>query len=188
LGLLALFSVLTLGITVTDAHAASLGRLNVESALGQPLRAEVDVSSVGQDEAPTLQVRLAPRSVFRQANLEFNPTLTQLRFDLEARDDGSYVVHVTSAQPINEPLDLVLELTWSTGSILREYTVVPAPPALKGAPEIVSPVAAPPEARRGAPGSDRPERGLQRVPKPHRTASRSRTGADPYCAEGSGPG
>jgi pilus assembly protein FimV len=136
-------AVLILGLTVTGAHAAGLGRLNVQSALGQPLRADVEVPSVNADEAPTLQVRLAPQSAFRQANLEFNPALTQLRFDLEARGDGSYVVHVTSAQPVNEPfLDLLLELTWSTGRVLREYTVLLDPPALKTAPEIVAPVAA----------------------------------------------
>jgi len=134
---------LGLAVTVVGAHAAGLGRLNVQSALGQPLRADVEVPSVGQDEAATLQVRLAPQSAFRQANLEFNPALTQLHFDLETRADGSYVVHVTSAQPVNEPfLDLLLELTWSTGRVLREYTVLLDPPALKTAPEIVSPVVA----------------------------------------------
>ena len=134
---------LGLAITATGAHAAGLGRLNVQSALGQPLRAEVEVPSVGQDEATTLQVRLAPQTAFHQANLEFNPALTQLRFDLESRGDGTYVVHVTSAQPVNEPfLDLLLELTWSTGRVLREYTVLLDPPALKTAPEIVAPVVA----------------------------------------------
>jgi len=135
---------ITLGLAMTagGAYAAGLGRLNVQSALGQPLRAEVEVPSVGQDEAATLQVRLAPQSAFRQANLEFNPALTQLRFDLESRGDGTYVVHVSSAQPVNEPfLDLLLELTWSTGRVLREYTVLLDPPALKTAPEVVPPVA-----------------------------------------------
>src|SRR5258708_27009886 len=129
-------------MTAGGAYAAGLGRLNVQSALGQPLRAEVEVPSVGQDEAATLQVRLAPQSAFRQANLDFNPALTQLRFDLETRPDGSYVVHVSSAQPINEPfLDLLLELTWSTGRVLREYTVLLDPPSLRQAPDVVAPVA-----------------------------------------------
>src|SRR6201998_3510025 len=140
---------LTLGLAmmVTGAYAAGLGRLRVQSALGQPLQADVDVPAVGQDEAPTLQVRLAPQSAFRQANLEFNPALTQLRFDLEPRGDGSYVVRVTSAQPVNEPfLDLLLELSWSTGRVLREYTVLLDSPGLRTAPEVVPPVAAQAEA------------------------------------------
>jgi len=92
LALVGTLAVLTLGLAVTGgAHAGGLGRLNVQSALGQPLRAEVEVPSVGQDEAATLQLRLAPQSAFRQANLEFNPALTQLRFDLEAHSDGNVV-------------------------------------------------------------------------------------------------
>ena len=144
LALVGTLAVLTLGLAVTGgAHAGGLGRLNVQSALGQPLRAEVELASVHPDEAATMQVRLAPQSAFRQANLEFNPALTQLRFDLASRPDGTYVVRVTSAQPVNEPfLDLLLELTWSTGRVLREYTVLLDPPGLKMAPEVVAPVAA----------------------------------------------
>ncbi|HEX4584158.1 MAG TPA: FimV/HubP family polar landmark protein [Burkholderiaceae bacterium] len=160
-------------MTVCGVHAAGLGRLNVQSALGQPLRAEVEVPSVGQDEAATLQVRLAPQSAFRQANLEFNPALTQLRFDLESRNDGSYIVHVTSAQPVNEPfLDLLLELSWSTGRVLREYTVLLDPPALKTAPEVVSPVAtqtqpvAPPAPAAAAEAAPAPAPMAQTAPAP----------------------
>jgi len=120
----ALIATLALGLATTGAHAAGLGRLNVQSALGQPLRADVEVPSVGQDEAPTLQVRLAPQAAFRQANLEFNPALTQLRFDLESRPDGSFVVHVTSAQPVNEPfLDLLGVLAAAAVNVqITEYS------------------------------------------------------------------
>jgi len=124
-------------------HAAGLGRLAVHSELGQPLNADVDVPAVSREEAPSLQVRLATQAAFKQANLEFNPALTQLRFDLESRADGSYVVHITSAQAISEPyLDLLLELTWSSGRVLREYTVLLDPPGMHQAPEIVAPVIA----------------------------------------------
>lgn len=136
------------------AHAAGLGRLSIQSALGQPLRAEVEVTSVGRDEAGSLGVRLASQSAFRQANLEFNPALAALRFNLERRGD-SYIVRVTSLQPINEPyLDVLLELTWATGRVLREYTVLLDPPALRATPDLVAPVTpstAPPVAAAPAP-------------------------------------
>jgi pilus assembly protein FimV len=115
----------------------------VQSALGQPLRAEVEVTAVARDEAPTLSVRLASQSAFRQANLDFNPALAQLRFDLDKRADGGYVVRITSLQPVNEPfLDVLLELTWATGRVLREYTVLLDPPALRAQPDVLPPVAA----------------------------------------------
>jgi pilus assembly protein FimV len=134
------------------AHAAGLGRLSVHSELGQPLNAEVEVPAVGRDEAPSLQVRLASQAAFRQANLEFNPSLTQLRFDLQTKPDGTYVVRITSAQAISEPyLDLLLELTWSSGRVLREYTVLLDPPGLRQSPEIIAPAAAPPPVAAPAP-------------------------------------
>lgn len=117
--------------------------MTVQSALGQPLRAEVEVTSVARDEAPSLAVTLASQSSFRQANLDFNPALSALRFELDKRGDGSFVVRISSLQPVNEPyLDVLLELTWSTGRVLREYTVLLDPPALRAQADVLPPVAA----------------------------------------------
>lgn len=140
----ALSLALSLGLTALEVDAAGLGRLSVQSGLGQPLRAELEVTSVGRDEAPTLQVRMAPLSAFRAANLEFNPALTNVRFGLDRRPDGTYMVRITSAMPVNEPyLDMMVELTWATGRVVREYTVLLDPPALKGTPDVVAPAAPP---------------------------------------------
>ena len=136
---------LALGLAVVSpqADAAGLGRLNVTSGLGQPLRAELEVTSVGRDELPTLQVRMAPLAAFRAANLDFNPALTNLRFALDKRPDGGYFVRITSASPVNEPyLDLMVELTWATGRVIREYTVLLDPPSLRADAPVVPPVAA----------------------------------------------
>ena len=65
-----------LAVISPQVDAAGLGRLNVTSGLGQPLRAELEVTSVGRDELPTLQVKMAPLAAFRAANLDFNPALT----------------------------------------------------------------------------------------------------------------
>jgi pilus assembly protein FimV len=141
----ALAFAISLAFAAPAAHAAGLGRLTVQSALGQPLRAEVEVTSVSRDEAQSLGVRLASQSAFRQANLEFNPALSALRFSLERRGDAAFVVRITSLQPVNEPfLDVLLELTWATGRVLREYTVLLDPPALRATPDVLPPVTAQP--------------------------------------------
>ncbi len=143
---------ISLAFAAPVVDAASLGRLTVHSALGQPLRAEVEVNSVTPQEAASLGVRLAPVNAFRQANLEFNPALSSLRFSLDKRGDNRYVVRVSSASPVNEPfLDLLLELNSSAGRVLREYTVLLDPPALKTAPEVVAPVARAPSTPAPAP-------------------------------------
>lgn len=122
------------------AHAAGLGRLTVRSQLGQPLSADIEVVAVGRDEAPSLQVRLASQAEFKQADLDFNPALTQLHFDLQSQADGAYAVHVSSAQAVNEPyLDLLVELSWASGRVVREYTVLLDPPGLRQTPQIIAP-------------------------------------------------
>jgi len=123
----ALSSTLPLG-----ADAAGLGRLTVQSALGQPLRAEVEVTALGREEIGSLTARLAPPEAFRQAGLEYNPALGGLRFAIEQRPNGNAIVHVTSSQPVNEPfVDLLVELNWASGKFVREYTFLLDPPELR---------------------------------------------------------
>jgi pilus assembly protein FimV len=121
------------------ADAAGLGRLTVQSALGQPLRAEVEVTSLGLEELGTLSARLAPAEAFRQAGLEYNPALTSLRFAIDRRSNRSAVVRITSTQPINEPfVDLLVELNWASGKFVREYTFLLDPPELRMGRETVA--------------------------------------------------
>ena len=121
------------------ADAAGLGRLTVQSALGQPLRAEVEVTSLGLEELGTLSARLAPAEAFRQAGLEYNPALTNLRFAIDRRSNRSAFVRITSTQPINEPfIDLLVELNWASGKFVREYTFLLDPPELRMGRETVA--------------------------------------------------
>lgn len=123
---------LALAVGGSSAWGAGLGRLTIQSALGQPLRAEVEITSLSREEAATLNARLAAPEAFRQAGLEFNPALTSLRFAIERRQDGRPVVRITSTQPINEPfVDLLVELNWAAGRLVREYTFLLDPPELR---------------------------------------------------------
>ncbi len=181
----ALALAISLAFAAPVVDAAGLGRLTVYSALGQPLRAEVEVTSVTSQEAASLAVRLASASAFRQANLEFNPALSSLRFALDKRGDNRFVVRVSSASAVNEPfLDLLLELNSSTGRVLREYTVLLDPPALKTAPEVVAPVArAPAPAPEAAPAPVAPPAAAA-APAPAAPATRaSVTSASTYAVQ-----
>lgn len=133
-------------------EAAGLGRLTVQSALGQPLRAEIELVAVQRDEIGSLSARLASAEAFRQARMERAVTLSGLRFEVDQRPDGQPVIKITSAAPINDPfLDLLVELNWNTGRLIREYTLLLDPPAdarpraeTSPAPAIVAPLAEPP--------------------------------------------
>ena len=118
-------------VLTSAAHAAGLGKLTVLSALGQPLRAEIELTAVSGDEAAGLTAKLASPDAFKAANIEFNPALLSLRFNVEQRG-GRQFVRVTSTQPLNEPfVDLLLELSWNNGRLVREYTFLLDPAELR---------------------------------------------------------
>lgn len=104
------------------ATAAGLGRLTVHSALGQPLQAEIELSA-SRDELSSLSARVAPVEQFQQQGIDYASALANLRFTLDKRANGDPILRVSSSQPLNEPfLDMLVELNWSTGRLLREYT------------------------------------------------------------------
>jgi pilus assembly protein FimV len=132
---------MALGMPALDAHALALGRVNVQSALGEPLRAEIDVPDINAEEAASLKTTVANGDAFRAAGLEFNPALGNMQISLQRRANGQSYLRLTSDKPINEPfVDLILEASWSSGRIVRDYTMLFDPPNLRAqaAPSAVT--------------------------------------------------
>jgi pilus assembly protein FimV len=110
------------------ATAAGLGKLNVLSALGQPLRAELEITAT-REELSSLAARLASPDAFAQSGIEYVPALSGLRFTVDKHGDGQLYLRVTSDRPLNEPfLDMLVEITWAQGRLVREYTFLLDPP------------------------------------------------------------
>ncbi|MEN3294386.1 MAG: pilus assembly protein FimV [Burkholderiales bacterium] len=127
----ALSAAVVSALLLSNAYAAGLGRLTVMSSLGQPLRAEIELTSVSKDEVGSLVAKLASSDAFRQANIEFNPTLLSLRFTVDQRA-GRQFIRISSSQPVNEPfVDMLLELAGPGGRLVREYTFLLDPPDLR---------------------------------------------------------
>lgn len=125
-------AVALLGLSGTGAYALSLGRLTVLSALGEPLRAEVEVPDITAEEAASLRAAVAQPEAFTAAGLEYSASLTSLQASLQRRPDGRAYLRLTSDRTVNDPfVDLILEATWSSGRIMRDYTLLLDPPSLK---------------------------------------------------------
>jgi pilus assembly protein FimV len=131
---------LVLGLQSQDAHALALGRVNVLSALSEPLRAEIDVPELTADEAATLRTSVANPEAFRAAGLEYNAALRDLQISLQRRANGSAYLRLVSNKPINEPfIDLIIEASWASGRLVRDYTMLFDPPNLRAtAPAAVT--------------------------------------------------
>jgi pilus assembly protein FimV len=133
------------------AHAAGLGKLTVLSPLGQPLNAEIEIVSLQPGEEDGLTARLASPEAFKQAGIEYNVVLSSTRFAIERRA-GRPVLKVTSTAPVNEPfLDLLVELQWNTGRLVREYTFLLDPVEYKGPAAVAAAPAPAPQPQAQAP-------------------------------------
>ena len=169
LSALALAVMLSTSLTVQNAHALSLGRLNVQSALGEPLSAEIDITDITEAESAALRVGLAPADVYRAAGVEFNSVLASTDIRIDRKADGRVLLRITNSRPITEPyLDLILEANWGSGRIVRDYTMLFDPPKPRTSttttlpspipaavsvprPSVLSPLPPPSQAPRTAP-------------------------------------
>ncbi len=133
----------TLGLSTPDAYALSLGRIAVQSALGEPLRAEIDVPQITPEEIANLRTGLGSPEAFRAAGMDRSPALADLQISLQQRPNGTYFLRLASDRVVNEPfLDLILEASGPTGRIVREYTLLFDPPSLRQAPAPATPIPA----------------------------------------------
>ncbi len=127
----------------SQALALGLGRLNVQSALGETLKAEIEVTSMTPEEAASLKLRIAPPDAYRAAGVEYNQVLTATRVALVSRPGGRSVLTVSSERAVLEPfVDVIVEATWSSGRLVREYTMLFDPPSAR-APQAAPPAASP---------------------------------------------
>lgn len=127
-------------LVASNAWALGLGRLSVQSALGETLRAEIDVTSITPEEASNLNVRVAPPESYRAAGVDYNSVLPSTQVVLQRRPDGRSVLALSSDRAVQEPfVDVILEITWSTGRLVREYTLLFDPPSTRVAAAPVPP-------------------------------------------------
>ena len=113
----------------TGASALGLGRVNVQSVLGEALRAEIEVTSLNAEEASSLRVSLASPEAFKASGVEYNSVLTGATITLQRRADGRPVLVLTSDKVVQEPfVDVIVDFAWSTGHLTRSYTLLIDPP------------------------------------------------------------
>ncbi len=161
-------------LIASSSWALGLGRLSVQSALGESLRAEVEVTSITNDEAGTLQLRVAGAEVYRAAGIDYNAVLPTTQVVLQRRPDGRSVFRLTSDRAVNEPfLDVILEANWASGRLVRAYTLLLDPPQTRrpeatvaAAPTMTPAAPAPTPAAPVAAAPVRPAPAVEAAPAP----------------------
>ena len=131
-----------LSMTHVDANALALGRITALSSLGEPLVAGIEVPDINAEEMSSLKATLASPEAFKAAGMEYNPALANAQITLNKRANGSSYLLVRSDKVVTDPfLNLVVNANWSSGRIVRNYTLLLDPPAPKQAEAVTAPIA-----------------------------------------------
>ncbi len=124
-------------------YALGLGEIRLNSALNQPFDAEIEVVSASTDEMGSLKVAFASEEMFRRYGLDRPNFLSNFSLRVDSANAGRPVIKLRSPNAVTEPfLSLLVEVSWTGGRMLREYTVLLDPPVFAPAatqPQVLAP-------------------------------------------------
>ena len=124
---------LCMALVPISVFAAGLGKLNVMSGLGEPLRADIELISVTSEELNSITASIASQEAYATQGIEKPASHNSIKVSIAKSATGAPILKLNSAQPISEPfLDMLIQVDWSSGRLLREYTVLLDPPGYTG--------------------------------------------------------
>jgi len=107
---------------LNEAQAVTLSRPVIESQLGQPLKLSIDLGNISPEESVDLQATFADPDSYKIWNVNINPALDQAKLGLLTRPDGTSYIRIEGVEPVTEPfIEILINLKWATGSILRDF-------------------------------------------------------------------
>lgn len=110
------------------ASAAGIGKINVKSALGEPLKAEVEVFVSDSNELDLAVARLGSMQDYADAGIA-DAYVSGVNANIVKKSNGRYAIELQSSQAVNEPyLELLVKLDTKTSNLMRQYTVLLDPP------------------------------------------------------------
>ena len=119
-------SILALSIALASpSHAASLGSLSVLSTIGEPLKAEIEIFGVTDEEADDLDIALASDTDYENAGSQRTSLMETLQLKI-VQQGRRRLVQIETATPLGESIyGLWLELRANGESTLAEFAVMP---------------------------------------------------------------
>lgn len=131
-----------LALMPLSGFSAGLGKLNVSSGLGEPLKAEIELLSVTPEELSSLVAAIAPEDAYAAQGITRLAIHNNIQVQVAKSTSGAPILKLRSALPVSDPyLDMLIQVDWSTGRLQREYTVLLDPPGYKEPSESAAPQA-----------------------------------------------
>jgi pilus assembly protein FimV len=142
-------------VASSKVFALGLGDIEITSVLNNPLKAVVELTSATDAELGELKVSIASSEAFARVGVARTRILNDFSFTVERSPSGKPIIRISTTEPVREAfLEFLLEVVWSKGRLVRQYTVLvdppytmPVTPVAPRPPVTPAPPAVPPEVR-----------------------------------------
>ncbi len=112
-------------LTHLPAYAAGFGDIKIHSYLGQPLAITVPVFNLADNDTENMRFTIADTSVYQAMGVDFHFSHYKLKMQAEAKGSDAVTLHITTANPINEPfVNFIVQLKSPNGTHLKEVTAL----------------------------------------------------------------
>jgi len=123
-----------------------LGEIHVDSALNEPLAAEIDIVGAEPEELVGLIATVANRDTFAHFGAERPAFLNNTTFKVTKDARGKPILSIRSSESFTEPLiDFVVDLRWRNGQLIRQYSLLLDPAGYPSATQMATALPAPPQ-------------------------------------------
>jgi len=126
------------------AHALGLGEIHVNSALNEPLAADIDILGATAEELSSLTASIANKDTFLRFGAERPPFLASATFKVSRDVKGNPVLVIRSTDSFTEPVvNLLVDLRWHNGEVIRQYSLLLDPAGFPAATQVAAVIRSP---------------------------------------------
>jgi pilus assembly protein FimV len=126
------------------AHALGLGEIHVNSALNEPLAADIEILGATAEELSSLTASVANKDTFLRFGAERPAFLASATFKVSHDVRGKPVLLIRSTDSFSEPVvNLLVDLRWHNGEVIRQYSLLLDPAGFPAATQVAAAVRSP---------------------------------------------
>jgi pilus assembly protein FimV len=126
------------------AHALGLGEIHVNSALNEPLAADIEIVGATAEELSSLTASVANKDAFLRFGAERPAFLASATFKVSRDVKGKPVLVIRSSDSFTEPVvNLLVDLRWHNGEVIRQYSLLLDPAGFPAATQMAAAVRSP---------------------------------------------
>jgi len=124
------------------AQALGLGEIHLVSALNEPLAADIDIVGATAEDLAGITASIANPETFAHLGVDRPACLSTAALTISHDSGGRVLLAIRTTDACTEPLlDMLVDLRWRGGEVIRHYTLLLDPPGFHSATPVAKAVA-----------------------------------------------